>query len=510
MTAEQLTRTLDAYLGDARHAVVLENGAVLFNLATAKYSISGEGNKCVLHLWSEERNAVRRVLDAELQDGALRLSVLKFGQSRPSRLEVCRDADGRSPSARKSARITFQQKLKRILLRDNPGWKLERVTNSPDLERSFGPVYTRALLKRGTSAFAVLGVNAQEPQPAVDGALTFGILWMDYCREQHAQRCHVEGLKVFVAQGRSMIVRERIAHLNSAAAKWQLYSVDESTESTQPLDCGDHGNVETRLLHCPDHESVRRRFAVSVSRITALVPQAETAVVSATEISFRLHGLEFARARIGAAPGAFSFRNAETITFGTGANETELNEANERQFIDLMQRVHELRSPYAHANPLWRMVPERWLESIAVRDVSALDDRLDNRFVYSQVPAFAASDRGMIDVLTSTRERRLAILELKADEDIHLPLQGVDYWSRVVWHHKRGEFQRFGYFGGTTLSEEPPLLLLVAPALHVHPTTDTLIRYIAPEIPIELIAVDERWREGLKVVFRKRHSHSNN
>jgi len=38
----------------------------------------------------------------------------------------------------------------------------------------------------------------------------------------------------------------------------------------------------------------------------------------------------------------------------------------------------------------------------------------------------------MIDVLTVTREGRLAVLELKAAEDIHLPLQGIDYWARVA------------------------------------------------------------------------------
>jgi len=95
-------------------------------------------------------------------------------------------------------------------------------------------------------------------------------------------------------------------------------------------------------------------------------------------------------------------------------------------------------------------------------------------------------------------------VELKADEDIHLPLQGLDYWSRVEWHHARGEFQRFGYFNGRELSAEPPLLFLVAPALHVHPATDTLLRYISPEIEWEFVGIDERWREGVKVVFRKR------
>ena len=54
----------------------------------------------------------------------------------------------------------------------------------------------------------------------------------------------------------------------------------------------------------------------------------------------------------------------------------------------------------------------------------AIDERLDPTCLYSQVPAFSASDRAMIDVLTVTREGRLAVVELKADEDIHLPLQG--------------------------------------------------------------------------------------
>jgi hypothetical protein len=109
----------------------------------------------------------------------------------------------------------------------------------------------------------------------------------------------------------------------------------------------------------------------------------------------------------------------------------------------------------------------------------------------------------MIDVLTLTREGRLAVLELKADEDIHLPLQGIDYWSRVAWHHERGEFQKFGYFAGRELSPQPPLLLMVAPALHVHPATDTLLHYISSEIEWSLLALDERWRKQLKVVFRK-------
>ncbi len=154
--------------------------------------------------------------------------------------------------------------------------------------------------------------------------------------------------------------------------------------------------------------------------------------------------------------------------------------------------------------------PERWLESLVARDVSVIDSRLDGSAVYSQVPAFSASDRAMIDVLAATHEGRLAVVELKADEDIHLPLQGLDYWARVQWHHQRGEFTRFGYFSqsgegtGRALSAEPALLFLVTPALRVHPATDMLLLYLAPEIECELVGIDENWREGARVIFRKR------
>jgi hypothetical protein len=175
------------------------------------------------------------------------------------------------------------------------------------------------------------------------------------------------------------------------------------------------------------------------------------------------------------------------------------------EFIALIHSAAEVRhADGPHDHPLFRLHPERWLESVLVQDVSSVDERLDGSCVYSQVPAFSASDRAMVDVLASTREGRLAILELKADEDIHLPLQGLDYWSRVNWHHSRGEFTKFGYFPGRQLSSKPPLLYLVAPALHVHPATDTLLNYLSPEIDWTLVGIDERWRRGVRPVFWKR------
>jgi len=503
VTPQALTRTVQDFLSEAAGAVVLENGAVAFDLAQSKYSISGEYNRCLLHLWSPERNAVRRVLEAEVKNGTLRLAVQQLGHARPSKLEICRERDRRTPTARRTARAAYEQKLRRTLDRHFPEFKITKLTGGVDLEKSFGPVYTRGVMRQGRSAFALLGVNAHETQSSVDAALTFGILWLDVCRESQAPNVLAEGLMMFVPLGRSELVRERMANLNRDAAKWRLFELDERHDALVEIDCADRGNVATRLVHATDEEAARERFQQSIASVRQILPNCEVGVVSPAEIAFRWRGLEFARARLGGVPGSFCC--AEEVVFGVGAEERVLEIRNEDEFTELAHRLRDTRHPYGpRQHPLWRLRPERWLESLVAGDARVIDDRLESSFGYSQVPAFSAADRAMIDVLTSTQGGRLAVVELKADEDIHLPLQGLDYWSRVAWHHSRGEFPRFGYFEGRELSPEKPLLFLVAPALHVHPSTDKLLRYLAPEIEWEFVGIDERWREGVKVVFRKR------
>jgi hypothetical protein len=512
MTPDSLTRTVQDFLSEASGAVVLENGVLAFDLGSAKYSISGEYDKCLLHLWSAERNTVRRVLEAEVKNGTLRLAVQRMGQPRPTKLEICRERDRRTPSAKKAARAGYQYKLRHALERHFPGFSVTRLTTGADLEQSFGPIYTRGVIRHGQTAFAVLGVNEKETQASIDAALTFGILWLDVCRGSHVSQnqrdtghpktMYVEGLMLFVPPKTSELVRERMANLNPAAAKWNLFELDERHDTLVEIDCGDRGNVATRLVHAADEGTARERFAESIARVRGMLPNCEVAVLSAAELVFRWRGLEFARARLGAEPG--SFRSVQQIVFGVGAEERVLEDRNLTFFLELISALREARHPYGpRHHRLFRLHAERWLESLVVGDVSVIDGRLEASPPYSQVPAFSAADRAMIDVLATTREGRLAVVELKADEDIHLPLQGLDYWARVEWHHRRGEFQRYGYFEGRELSAEKPLLYLVAPALHVHPATDILLRYISPEIEWEFVGIDERWREGVNVVFRK-------
>src|SRR5579885_1321109 len=273
MTPQALAAALEQFLSGSSNAVVIEDGAVCFDLTESKYSVSGENNKCLLHLWSSERNVVRRVLEVESQGATLRVMVQRIGQPKPTRLEICRERDRRSPSAKRAARAGYQRVLERVLRKRFPDFTVARLSSSMDLEKSFGPIYARGLMRRGRSAFAVLGVSSQELQPSIDASLTFGILWLDVCRQANAGKLVVEGLRLFVPQGRSELVRERISQLNSDIAKWQLYELNERTDELSLVEIPDRGNISTRLIRCADESAVKVRFAEPISLVKTVMPE---------------------------------------------------------------------------------------------------------------------------------------------------------------------------------------------------------------------------------------------
>jgi hypothetical protein len=525
-TPEQIAAALECFLAEHAKAVVTEEGKVLFDMRAAKYSLTTEHGRCTLQLWSEERNIVRRVTAAvergALRDRMLRLTTQRFGQTRPGSLEILADRDRRTPSTREATRVRYLRALERVMLRGGGSgdawgeWKAEGFRTAMDLEKSFGPAYARGSLVHGHEAWAAIAVNAEETQATVDGILTLGVLWLAHCRENAGGRRLYRGLRLIVPKGMGTLTASRLAWMNRDAAQWEMWEFDEKTEEMEQRDAADHGNLTTRLIHAPNEEAARERFAEAAARVMALVPErmreaVEQRIQSGAEMTFRLHGLEFARVRMGYA--GESFNRVQEITFGAGANETPLTEENADDLRELVGRLFARRSESGDKrDALYRMQPERWLESELRRDVSLIDAHLDAAHVYTQVPAFAASDRGMLDVLSVDKGGRLAVIELKADEDLHLALQGLDYWVRVRWHHQQnpdagsglGEFERHGYFGGVRLAEGDPRLYLVAPALRVHPATDVVLRYLSPRVEWVLVAIDERWRRQIKVVWRKR------
>jgi hypothetical protein len=448
----------------------------------------------------------------------IRLLTRRMGSPKPQVLELVPSSERRTPTARDSARRNYQKLLERVLARAFAGSKVDGMRSAMDLEHSFGPAYTRGRLLKGTNADAVIGVGAAESGATIDGVLTLGILWLDYCRNHSEARRHFGGLIVVVPAGAWRTTAERMAWLNHGAADFKLFTLDERSEELAPVDFRDTGNVESRLVHAFAPKAAVERCHGGIDRILGLVPEPARARVevlprSATEVGVLLHGLEFARVRRGVAER--SFAQEDEVTFGAGAHETILTDESEPMCRDLFARLFQSRHPDGvHADPLFRMQPEHSLESRLRTEMTDFLPGLRCDHVYSQVPALSSGERGMLDLLTLDRNGRLTVIELKADEDLHLPMQALDYWIRVRAlneDRKAGAggrivsaFEQMGYFTGAEVSPLPPRLLLAAPALRIHPANATVLGYLSPQIKWELIAVSEHWRRELKVVFRTR------
>ncbi len=508
LTPDALAAALERFLTENPRACVVEDGAVLFDMGVSRWTVNAENGRCTLQIWSDERNLVRTVIGLQERASGLRIEAKRFGQVKPQILRLAPDRDQRTPSAREASRKKHLALLRRVLPRVMPELKLQEAFIAADLEHSFGPAYVRGVLERGQTQWALVGINGEESQASIDGLLTIAVLWLEQCRARAGGRRVVEGVKMIAPAGAAATLRERLPWMHPGAAKWDLWELDEAHEELAQAEPADAGNLRTHLTSAFDGAAAVERSRGAVDRVLGLLPPEDRARVevlpgSPTEVGFRLHGLEFARVRHGVS--ATSFAREDRISFGAGAGETPLSAENEAGLRDLVGKLFQSRRPEGSVrDPLYRMQPERWLEACLREDLAEVEPGLRPAPVYTQVPALASADRGMLDLLAVTREGRLAVLELKTSEDLHMPMQGLDYWMRVRALHAAGEIARAGYFPGVELSPEPPLLCFVVTALRLHTTFDTLMKHIAPEVEWRLLALDEHWRKHRAVVFRKR------
>lgn len=493
----ELGRALDALAASGR-GEVREDGEWLAELAGLHCDVHGESKNPIVHLWSGERNLTRRVLRIrEQSEDTIVLEVQRFGRAKRGRLEFLR-TDSRRPAGR-VAREQFRVRLRRLLAERFPDATIDSLTTAPDLEHSLSGLYVRGSMREGPRGWAVLAVSPDENAAVIEGILAFGILWLDWTR-QHAERHAIEGLRLFVPKGTSRFLSQRVLALSSAA-RTEIFEFRESDAWMQKMDPADAGNLESWLIPRPEAESALQAAREAIARIHALALHMSPAgdeigiriVPGTEEVALCFRGLEFGR------------WTRDGIVFGLGDSREKLSEASEPVLDRLMRRLDLYRSSLASEtnHPLYRAAPERWIETLALQDPTRLDAHLDPRHLCSQVPALAAGDRGVLDLLGVTRRGRLVVIELKASENIQMPVQAVDYWLRVRRHQREGDFERYGYFAGLELDPKPPLVWLVAPALRFHSATETLLKYLAPEIRVTRIGLNEKWRRGLKVVFRR-------
>src|SRR3984957_9707522 len=97
-TPAPVAPAIEQFLPQHENAAVLEDGKMLFDMRSAKYSLSTEHERCTLHLWSDENNMVRRVVSATPRTGMLRLASLRFGHTQTKLLELVGSRERRTPT----------------------------------------------------------------------------------------------------------------------------------------------------------------------------------------------------------------------------------------------------------------------------------------------------------------------------------------------------------------------------------------------------------------------------
>ncbi len=473
------------FLAGCADPALLEPGEEPLAIAIDNFEITPRKGGFQLQAWDQRRNIVRRVEAIHSQaHGRLALRVERF----PRRTEVLSLVDRAVASNQgldlRGIRLEFRERFRRFLRREFSAWRIAELTTETDFEHSLSPCYPRALLRQGSCAWAAIGASWDALSP--DSVLTFGLIWLDYLRRREPGLA-VQGLLLYLPAGHARVTCLRLAWLDPRAARYRVFTHTRCGDDL-PLDLQDCGNLDTHLSPCT--RPLPSRFDPILEHL-ALTPGVTRVDSPDGAVSLRVRGLEFARAGGG--------------RFLTGLETKRVTPAsNLREIENLAREIACLRSHEAsdRLNPLYLRQPEAWLESQARGHLDELDASLLPAPVYGQVPAFAGGDRGVLDLLAADREGRLAVIELKAGEDIHLPLQALDYWMRVRWHAARGDFSARGYFPGLPLRNQPPRLMLVSPALEVHPANDCVLRFFSPRIEVERLGVGVEWQQKLKVVSR--------
>ena len=155
---------------------------------------------------------------------------------------------------------------------------------------------------------------------------------------------------------------------------------------------------------------------------------------------------------------------------------------------------------------LYRAAPEAWLESLLRRDITRLDPGLRLAPLHAQFRAAreAPASSRPVDLLALRRDGRLVVVELKVSEDAAHALQGADYWRRVEQHRRSGDITRARLFGDAEITDEPPLVYLVAPMLRFHRSFHALARAVTPRVEMYRFDINEDWRARVRVVRRQR------
>jgi hypothetical protein len=381
------------------------------------------------------------------------------------------------------------------------GTRIERAGVSAGARQGQHGKMARIILRRfDRERIAVTGIVADSERADMDAFLSSTLIWFTRACES-ARPPYIEKLWLITEREHTESLMQRLALLRDGLRRViTLYEIDAARSELTPLQLPE---LDELLRAKPEkfHSPIKAVMSESAARIVELAPEAIDVVSSRRGETLRFHGLAFARVR--------RVMKQEKVWFGIeGSRRRLLEESTLEEWTKLLSDLKEHRraevADQRHA--LYKSAPESWLESKLRRDITQLDSGLIIAPLYAQFRSSPTGSSGTrpVDLLALRQDGRLVLIELKVSEDRQHVLQGADYWRRVTAHHLAGHIRRARLFDDAEISDEPPLIYLVAPLLSFHRGFKTLARAINPRIEMYRFDINEDWRASVRVVRRTR------
>jgi hypothetical protein len=463
--------------------------------------VSVSQGRLMLSSWTEKGTRSWRVLSWEWTGAKLLLRASRrMGRERPGLELVPRASASAIAATVRAARQVRCEQLAQLVSSLQVGSRIERAALSPGMRRGQPGRYARIILRLRHERIAVTATVVGAYAKDVDAYLSSALLWFTRTSER-ARAPYIQQLWLVLESVAVKPTLERIALLRDGLRSAIIvYEIDEAWQQVSPVAIPERRELWKKRL--PRFPSVTAPETSAWAKAAmAQAPEAIDVVHSRHGETLRYFGLPFARVR--------QLLGTERLWFGLdGGHRRMLDDESAPAWYELLGALREHRAANAsdRHHALYRNASESWLESLLRRDITKLDPGLIIAPLHAQFRTPRAGRLGVrpIDLLALRQDGQLVVIELKVAEDRELVLQGVDYWRRVEAHRRRGHISRAKIFGNLKISDEPPLVYLVAPTLRFHSTFQTLAQTIARDIEIYRFDINENWRSGVRVMRRTR------
>ena len=503
-TLTQFERELPQLLSAHSEWFMSEDGRAPIEVNSKELDFSAAHGRLMFSCWTTQGVRVWRVTGWQWTGEKLVLQVARRMGSELATIELVPRASAKSIVAGiATARQLRCERLAQLVSAALGDAKIERAVLSPGMRRDQPGRYARIMLRRPSERLGVTAIVAQSDVRNIDALFSSALLW--FTRITAAPRrppvarmlLLVERHVLEAARQRNVLLRD------SFRDRIELFTIDDDWSRIEQTSEWERKYIWRKKLKTfpPVRDENRSK---RVTEIAAHAPAAIDVVAARHGHTLRYHGLPFARVR--------AVMGRERVWFGIeGSPRRALDEHQQRDWAKLLRDLQRYRHESCRDRRHWlyRAAGEAWLESILRRDITRLDPGLivaplHAQFRTSHGGAMRSGGARPVDLLALRHDGRLAVIELKVTEDREHVFQGVDYWRRVEAHRRRGHIAAAKLFGEREITDESPLVYLVAPALRFHVSFGTLARTVAPDIEIYRFDINEDWRAGVRVVRRER------